>query len=76
MHLGQPAELVDLTKAADRVAAYLEATRLAGFASTEARRFFGKPPVLPPHIEHDYLVPWPADEAQRRYLERVEAVVE
>jgi 5'-nucleotidase len=71
-----PADLVDFIKAADRVAAYLEATRLAGFAVAEARRFFGKPPALPPHIERDYLVPWPAEEAQRRYLERVEAVAE
>ena len=29
-------------KAADRGAAYLEATRLAGFAQAEARRFFGR----------------------------------
>src|SRR5437588_11806889 len=36
-----PAELVALTKAADRSAAYLEATRFAGFSASEARRFFG-----------------------------------
>jgi uncharacterized protein len=69
-----PADLVDRIKAADRVAAYLEATRLAGFAAAEARRFFGKPPALPARIEADYLVPWPAEDAQARYLERVEAV--
>jgi 5'-deoxynucleotidase YfbR-like HD superfamily hydrolase len=71
-----PAELVDLIKAADRVAAYLEATRLAGFAAAEARRFFGKPPALPARIERDYLIPWPAEEAERHYLERVGAVAE
>jgi 5'-deoxynucleotidase YfbR-like HD superfamily hydrolase len=54
-----PAELVAIIKAADRAAAYLEATRLAGFASSEARRFFGRPPRLTSSIEHDYLNPWP-----------------
>ena len=46
---------------ADQGAAYLEATRLAGFASAEARRFFGKPPALTAALERDYLTPWPAD---------------
>jgi 5'-deoxynucleotidase YfbR-like HD superfamily hydrolase len=71
-----PAGLTDLIKASDRVAAYLEATRLAGFAANEARRFFGTPPALPARIEADYLVPWPANEAETRYLERVGKVTE
>ena len=66
-----PAEVVKLVKAADRGAAFLEATHLAGFAATEARRFFGARPNLPAALEHDYLTPWPAPEAERRYLERV-----
>src|SRR5579875_1792453 len=41
-----PAELAALIKIADRQAAYLEATRLAGFQAAEARRFFGRPPVF------------------------------
>src|SRR6201992_402740 len=41
-----PPELQDLIKSADQQAAYLEATRLAGFDAAEARRFFGKPPVF------------------------------
>jgi len=65
-----PGDLVELIKAADRAAAYVEATRLAGFAATEARRFFGRPPALPPRIERDYLTPWPATEAEARYLQR------
>jgi uncharacterized protein len=65
-----PADLLALIKAADRAAAYLEATRLAGFARTEAGRFFGSPPHLSAAIERDYLVPWPADIAQARYLKR------
>jgi 5'-deoxynucleotidase YfbR-like HD superfamily hydrolase len=63
-------ELEELIKVADREAAYLEATRLAGFATAEARRFFGRPPVISPTIERDYLKPWPAETAQARYLER------
>jgi len=57
-------------KAADRAAAYFEATRLAGFAAAEARRFFGAPAPMPPETERDYLTPWPAEEAQSRYLKR------
>jgi uncharacterized protein len=67
-----PAELLAIIKAADRTAAYLEATRLAGFAAAEARRFFGEPPRLPAVIERDYLTPWPAEVGQARYLDRFE----
>jgi uncharacterized protein len=67
-----PAELLAIIKAADRTAAYLEATRLAGFAAAEARRFFGQPPRLPAVIERDYLTPWPAEVGQARYMDRFE----
>jgi hypothetical protein len=63
-------ELAALIKTADRAAAYLEATRLAGFETAEARRFFGRPPVFVATMERDYLRPWPAETAQKRYLER------
>lgn len=63
-------ELQQLIKSADHQAAYLEATRLAGFAHSEARRFFGRPPRIAPSMERDYLKPWPAETAQARYLER------
>ena len=63
-------ELDALIKVADRQAAYLEATRLAGFEGAEARRFFGQPPKFSPAIERDYLKPWPAETAQARYLDR------
>jgi hypothetical protein len=59
-----------LIKAADRHAAFLEATRLAGFDAGEARRFFGPPPKFSAGMERDYLKPWPAETAQARYLER------
>jgi uncharacterized protein len=63
-------QLERLIKTADRAAAYLEATRLAGFDAAEARRFFGRAPDVSPAIERDYLRPWPAETAQARYLER------
>src|ERR1700694_3708801 len=65
-----PADVVKLIKAADRGAAFLEATQLAGFATAEARRFFGARPVLSVAVERDYMTPWPAPVAERRYLER------
>ncbi len=43
-----PATAQKLIKRADRAAAYLEATQLAGFAEAEAGRFFGKPRALAP----------------------------
>ena len=63
-------ELTALIKAADRSAAWLEATTLAGFTAAEAGRFFGKPPVFSPVIQRDYLTPWPAETAEARYAER------
>jgi hypothetical protein len=71
-----PASLVDLIKTCDRSAAFLEATRLAGFSLNEARRFFGPAPKFSPLIERDYLAPWPAEMAQARYLDRFRKLVE
>jgi 5'-deoxynucleotidase YfbR-like HD superfamily hydrolase len=65
-----PAETERVIKDADRAAAYLEATRLAGFSAAEAQKFFGPPPYLSPALERDYLTPWPAEKAAARYLER------
>jgi 5'-deoxynucleotidase YfbR-like HD superfamily hydrolase len=65
-----PLELTKLIKSADRAAAYLEATRLAGFVEPEARRFFGAPPEVPAKLERDYLTPWNAGDAEARYLKR------
>jgi 5'-deoxynucleotidase YfbR-like HD superfamily hydrolase len=65
-----PADVVRMIKTADRAAAFLEATTLAGFALAEARRFFGPRPALPAAVERDYLGAWPAERAERRYLDR------
>ena len=65
-----PAELTRLIKSSDRAAAYLEATRLAGFGESEARRFFGTPLEVSAAFERDYLTPWSAKDAEARYLKR------
>jgi 5'-deoxynucleotidase YfbR-like HD superfamily hydrolase len=59
-----------MIKKADRIAAFLEATRLAGFSREEALKFFGRPEPLPRSIE-TYLVPWPIENAQERYRQAV-----
>ncbi|MDF2120085.1 HD family hydrolase [Roseiarcaceae bacterium H3SJ34-1] len=38
-----PAALLTITKQADKAAAFIEATRLAGFTIAEAEQFFGRP---------------------------------
>ena len=55
-------------KAADRIAAFHEATVLAGFAEPEARRFFGRPRGVDPGRLQ--LAPWPAKKAERKFLDR------
>ena len=69
-----PEEMTQQIKAADRGAAYLEATQLAGFGQTEARRLFGRDPGLPESVQRDYLTPWTAARAEKRFLERFNAV--
>ena len=62
-------------KAADRGAAYLEATELAGFAQAEAKRLFGRDPGLQPATRRDYLTPWTAAKAEKRFLARFKAQI-
>ena len=57
-------------KDADRGAAYLEATMLAGFSEAEAKRLFGRDPGLPESMREDYLTPWSAAKAEKRFLTR------
>jgi 5'-deoxynucleotidase YfbR-like HD superfamily hydrolase len=67
-----PEKVTALIKAADLVAAYYEATLLAGFSEKEALRFFGRPRGIDPgQID---LAPWPATLAERRYLKRFQAL--
>jgi 5'-deoxynucleotidase YfbR-like HD superfamily hydrolase len=62
-----------LIKRADQQAAFLEATRLAGFSHEEAIKYFGRPEPLPGALG-TLLDPWPIAMAQARYLERIAAV--
>ena len=59
----------DLAKKADRAAAHLEATRLAGFTPGEAVEFFGEAPALG-SLPLPFLQAWSADEAKTRFLAR------
>ena len=67
-------EITQLIKAADRGAAYLEATELAGFSEAEAKRLFGRDPGLSDSVRRDYLTPWTAARAEKQFLERFNAV--
>jgi len=79
IRFGLPAELdaaiVRQIKSADRGAAYLEATELAGFSDAEARRLFGRDPDLPPSVQADYLTPWSAAKAEKRFLARFKSLI-
>jgi hypothetical protein len=74
IRFGLPAEIDPAIerqiKAADRGAAYLEATSLAGFTEAEAKRLFGSDPGLSPASREDYLTPWSAGKAEKRLLAR------
>jgi hypothetical protein len=79
LRFGLPAKLPEplaaAIKAADRNAAWLEATKLAGFDDDEARKFFGPPPKYSAALIRDYLTPWPAAVAQGRLMERIETLL-
>ncbi len=62
-----------LTKDADAIAAYHEATRLAGFSLEEAERFFGRPVDLPRRIL-DMLEPWTTEQAEIAFVARFETL--
>ena len=78
LRFGLPAHpskaLKDNIKKADTIAAYFEATLLAGFTPTEARKFFGQPRDI---VEEMLPIqPLPAVEAQKLFLARFEALEE
>jgi 5'-nucleotidase len=74
LRFGLPAreseQLRRLIKRADRIAAYLEATQLAGFSASEARRLFGHTRKF----DAISLVPWAPGKAKRHFLERCHAL--
>ncbi len=61
-------ELKALIKKADTVAAYFEATELAGFSVAEAKKYFGQPRGI--SVDMLPIEPMPALEAQERFLLR------
>jgi 5'-deoxynucleotidase YfbR-like HD superfamily hydrolase len=67
-----PKELKERIKKADRIAAYFEATELAGFSAEEARKFFGQPRGIT--RETLLIDPLPAVEAQRLFAARFSAL--
>ncbi len=70
-----PIGVTETIKLADRIAAFFEATVLAGFASTEAEQFFGKPTIgarLSARLNQ--LLPLPAAAAHAQFLARFEAL--
>jgi 5'-deoxynucleotidase YfbR-like HD superfamily hydrolase len=67
-----PGSLAARIKAADRMAAYHEAIALAGFTAAEADRFFGRPSGVDAAALD--LAPWPAAQAERRFLKRFHEV--
>jgi hypothetical protein len=76
LRFGLPAELPDdvtrLIKRADKIAAYYEAIRLAGFSRAEARRFFGQPRGLSPALVDrlSHLSPLPASQGEAEFLNK------
>lgn len=73
-----PSDVQQQIKSADRIAAYFEATRLAGFAADEATTYFGDPDALPPPLAAalSALEPLPAKAAQRNFLTRFRELIE
>ncbi|MBX9591649.1 MAG: HD family hydrolase [Hyphomonadaceae bacterium] len=78
---GLPPALPETTtahiKRADGIAAYYEATVLAGFSRGEAVRFFGEPGGLPPTLQRalEALTAQSPARAQHAFLERFDALV-
>ncbi|WP_421594707.1 YfbR-like 5'-deoxynucleotidase [Shinella sp. M27] len=67
-----PTTLKAKIKKADQVAAFFEATELAGFSHAEAVKFFGAPRGIT--LDMIDISPVPTAEAQRRFAERFETL--
>ena len=63
-----PKNIKALIKRADRIAAYFEATELAGFDDKEARAFFGPPRGI--HRDMLDVTPRPAAEVEKMFVQR------
>src|SRR5262249_15665647 len=67
-----PDEVTRLIKRADKIAAYFEATVLAGFSIEEAKRFFGQPRGLSAALvtKLSHLKPLATGDAEAKFLKR------
>jgi len=67
-----PPDITKLIKRADKIAAYYEATALAGFSVEEGRRYFGQPRGLKPGLvaKLSRLAPLSAADSEARFLKR------
>ncbi len=68
-----PEKLKKEIKKADTIAAYFEATELAGFNTEEAATFFGRPSGIT--LDQLNLTPLPTKQAQFTYLDRLQLVL-
>ena len=71
IRFGLPAELppgiIHSITRADRMAAFIEATQIAGFADAEAKKLFSKPRGTPADYK---LIPLPPEKATKAFLRR------
>ncbi len=71
IRFGLPAELppgiIHFIKRADRMAAFIEATQIAGFSDGEAKKLFSKPRGTPADYK---LIPLPPEKAAKAFLRR------
>jgi hypothetical protein len=73
-----PTDVQAQIKAADRIAAYYEATQLAGFGVEEATIYFGQPTGLAAEVARVLagLQPWDTAHVQRAFLSRFRDLIE
>jgi uncharacterized protein len=71
-----PVGVTQLIKRADKIAAYHEATQLAGFSVADARQYFGDPSALEMRLPKllERLEPMDTSSAQHAYLDRFAAL--
>jgi uncharacterized protein len=66
--------LIKQIKTADGIAAYFEATQLAGFTEEEAQTIFGKPALAFDRFEN-LLQPWNANKAKTEFIHKLSGLL-
>ena len=79
IRFGLPPKASDVTEAlikqADKMAAYLEATQLAGFSISEAEKFFGRPKGLSGDKKFHALETWEPNKAAAEFVKTFKALI-